>query len=801
MVYPSKNIWLNEGGIRKRGGTTPLDANVMYDIPDPTFNGSGLDDLTAGTVFAHTKTVMFVIQIDATGTPDTFKWMRTGGSWATGVAITGSEQTLEYGFKITLAATTGHTLNDQWSVSITAPEVTGIFDYSLINGNRFIVRSTSDGKIWKNNATTIKTGLVNNKIMSFVQWEDYIIACNGANKPMTWAGTGNATDFTTGVAAQGTITIAGLPVAGETFVIDDQTFTWKDVRTVKGEISIGRLAAVGTITMTGLPVADETFVIDDQTFIWKATRTVTGEVRIGGSTASAITNIVAAVTADLTTVSAEDGVGNTAVITAVLPGTAGNSIVFTEASSNMTMDGSGTLGGTTAGTQNAAGVVTNIVEALNEDMTTVTAADGTGDTVVVTAVTKGTAANSMVFTEASTNMTMNGEGVLGATTAGVKDMLPSDWTGTSYPKQMIIHGTGNSSRVWALGCYLKPNTIYVTPNDDPGGFSDTEVLTFSIPTEDKNGIVGGVEFGDRIMVFGKNKAFVMEDTDIDTNNWGYSAAQWSGGAASHRLIVKTPNDVVCMMDNGEIYSVTAAEEYGDYKSASLSRPSFIHEWIKTYINLAYIDDFHAVYDPVLRAVILFMVRIGKTEVDTALMYFIDRPPDKAWVILDNQVYESGYSAYSSCLVNQSTGIKKIYTGSYNGRVWKLGETNRNDNSNAFISIYKTPLLSFDNVREHKRYDRMKIVSISEGACAATFTWWIDGSLKNSKDIEFSASGDVLGSFILGTSVLGGLNILESSISLGYIGKRIQIEAKSNTANEDFFLSQFLVDFVPLQKRI
>lgn len=801
MVHPSKNVWLNEGGIRKRGGTTPVDTNIMYTIGTPAFYGSGLDDLTAGTVYTYTEAAQYIIQICSTGTPDSFQWYHTGGTLSDPVQITGSAQTLERGFEITFTATTGHTATDYWVINITTPEVTGLFDYTLINGNQFIVRGTSDGKIWKTNATAIKTGLVNNKIVSFIQWEDYIIACNGANKPLYWEGTGGAADFTTGVAAQGTVTISGLPVADETFVVDSQTFTWKDVREKKGEISIGRAAAVGTITMTGLAVADETFVIDDQTFTWKAARSTTGEVRIGGSTASAITNIVAAVNTDLATVSAKDGVGNTAVITAALPGTAGNSIVFTEASSNLTMNGSGTLGGTTAGTQNAAGVVTNIVEALNEDMTTVTAADGAGDTVVVTAATKGTAANSMVFTETSTNMTMNGEGVLGATTAGVKDMLPSDWTGTSYPKQMIIHGRGNSARVWALGCYLKPNTIYVTPNGDPTGFADTEVLTFSIPTENKDGIVGGVEFGDRLLLFGKNRSFLMDDTSVDTDNWGYRASQWSGGAASHRLIIKTPNDVVCMMDNGEIYSVTAAEEYGDYKSASLSRPSFVHEWIKTYINLAYIDDFHGVYDPVLRAINFFMVRIGETEVDTVLMYFIDRPPNKAWVILDNQDYESGYSACSSCLVNQSTGVKKIYTGSFNGRVWKLGETNRNDNSNAFVSTYKTPLLSFDNVREHKRYDRMKIVSIAEGACSAKFTWWIDGVLKNSKDIEFSASGDVLGSFILGTSTLGGLNILESSVNLGYTGKRIQIETKSSTANEDFFLSQFLVDFVPLYKRI
>ena len=582
MVYPSKNIWLNEGGIRKRGGTIPVDTNVMYNISDPTFNGSGLDDLTAGTVFAHTEIVMFIIQIDATGTPDTFKWMRTGGNWTTGVTITGSEQTLEYGFKITFVATTGHTLTDQWSVGITAPEVSGLYDFTLINTNKFILRHTADGKLWKNNTDTIKTGWAVNKIAQFVQYGDMVLVSNGANCPVTWNGSdANAID-----------------------------------------ISPGHIHSI-----------------------------------------------------------------------------------------------------------------------------------------------------------------------------------PTDWTGSNFPSQMIIHGRGNSVRTWALGCPLNPENIYVTTNGNLTDFTQATVLVFDIRTGSRYGVVGGIEFGDRLIVFSKDRAFIMNDDDTNTDNWGYSASQWQGGAASHRLIVKTPNDVVCMMDNGEIYSISAAEKYGDYKAASLTRPSFMHEWIKKYINLSKINDFHAIYDPVLRAIKFFVVRIGKSSIDTVLCYFVDRPPDKAWVILGNQNYESGYSARSSALTEVSTGSLKIYTGSYNGKVWKLGETNRNDNSNAFVSIYKTPLLSFDNVREHKRYDRLKIISIAEGACSATFTWSIDGVIKNSKDIEFTAVGDVLGSFILGTSILGGLNILESSINLGCIGKRIQIEAKSNTANEDFFLSQFLVDFIPLQKRI
>lgn len=83
-----------------------------------TFSGAGLNDLTVGTGFSFGSSVKFIVKIDGTGTPDTFKWSNDGGStWAvTGVNITGSAQTLgAYGITITFAATTGHTLNDQWT--------------------------------------------------------------------------------------------------------------------------------------------------------------------------------------------------------------------------------------------------------------------------------------------------------------------------------------------------------------------------------------------------------------------------------------------------------------------------------------------------------------------------------------------------------------------------------------------------------------------------------------------------------------------------------------------------------------
>ncbi len=107
--------------------------------------------------------------------------------------------------------------------------------------------------------------------------------------------------------------------------------------------------AKGTITMMGLAIADETFTVGAQQFTWKAARGGAGQVTIGATPDAACANIIAAITADLATVTAVRGAGNTVIVTAATAGAAGNNIVLTENSTNMGVDGTGTLGGTIAG--------------------------------------------------------------------------------------------------------------------------------------------------------------------------------------------------------------------------------------------------------------------------------------------------------------------------------------------------------------------------------------------------------------------------------------------------------------------
>ena len=109
--------------------------------------------------------------------------------------------------------------------------------------------------------------------------------------------------------------------------------------------------ARGTITLvTGGATAGEQFVVGTQTFTFQTgARSGTGQVQLASSTTTEGNNIAAAINADIPTVATAARSGATVIVTATVPGPTGNAIPFTESVTNFTMDGSGTLGGTTQG--------------------------------------------------------------------------------------------------------------------------------------------------------------------------------------------------------------------------------------------------------------------------------------------------------------------------------------------------------------------------------------------------------------------------------------------------------------------
>lgn len=123
-----------------------------------------------------------------------------------------------------------------------------------------------------------------------------------------------------------------------------------DVTYAGGYLTPEQCKAKGTITFTGQPTADETMVLNNTTITAKASGATGDQFNIGTSARDTCDNLAAAINAGSeSSVSRAERVGLTVIIEWLDPGTDGNSIVLTEAFSNATADGSGTLGGTQAG--------------------------------------------------------------------------------------------------------------------------------------------------------------------------------------------------------------------------------------------------------------------------------------------------------------------------------------------------------------------------------------------------------------------------------------------------------------------
>jgi len=377
--------------------------------------------------------------------------------------------------------------------------------------------------------------------------------------------------------------------------------------------------------------------------------------------------------------------------------------------------------------------------------------------------------------------------------------VPTDWTTYNNPMQFVKHGRGVSERLWAIGFVDTPYNVYASANGDATDFSDTNVIVTRIETGDGFGIVGGMEFNDNLFCFGKRKTYVIDDSDIDTDNWGYDAAPWEGGVAHWRLLIKTPSDLVAMQEDGEIYSVRAAQEYGDYKLASLTRPSLMHNYIKEYLNLNQIDKFHGIYDPTLRAIKIFCARAGQSQCDTALVYFIDRGPKDGWMIHDNQDNVSGYSACSSNVIRFDSGDYRVYTGGYTGQVWNLEIEDRNDGGELFHAGFKTPVINCGDPRTRKNFKRLWLVVGPVGNFDLEIDWWVDGVKQTGTTMDMSGTAGLLGSFTLGTSLLGGDDVIRQEAILGINGMNIQFEIYNATKNEPFFVNRLMLDYKPLGK--
>jgi hypothetical protein len=367
--------------------------------------------------------------------------------------------------------------------------------------------------------------------------------------------------------------------------------------------------------------------------------------------------------------------------------------------------------------------------------------------------------------------------------------VATSWASDGYPFQGVPH----SNRM----AYINKKGVYLSDIDNAKDASDANVKY--IPIYSESGLVGGYDWGGTLFAFSKTKAYIVDDSDLDPDNWGYREAIWEGGVAHWRLITKAGNNLYLMSDEGFVYTLQAVQATGDYQQVNLTRPAYIDRWIRQNVTKSNVEAFSSVYDRSLRAITYF-VQVGGVNTNTGLKYFIERPPEVAWVPHNNTTQDSGFKASVSTEVRTAIGEYKIYTGDFSGQIWKHEQTEQSDNDLDYNSTVKLKPLNMDNPRMYKHFREGRIRAAASGNFTLTIRVWVDGSRKEDIDLTFAGSGALFGSAILGTSVFASDSIVPVFFDLGYYGFDIQFEILNSTAGQDFFLSELLIDFKEMAAR-
>lgn len=124
----------------------------------------------------------------------------------------------------------------------------------------------------------------------------------------------------------------------------------------KMTVSVGSkafVAAQGTVTMSLTGIAhNETITLGANTITAKTSGASGLQFNRSDTIATALTNLANLINTNTTlnVLFSASATATTCVVTCRQPGVLGNQVTFSESAANTTLDGSGTLGGTTAGT-------------------------------------------------------------------------------------------------------------------------------------------------------------------------------------------------------------------------------------------------------------------------------------------------------------------------------------------------------------------------------------------------------------------------------------------------------------------
>lgn len=377
----------------------------------------------------------------------------------------------------------------------------------------------------------------------------------------------------------------------------------------------------------------------------------------------------------------------------------------------------------------------------------------------------------------------------GATTAALATP-PADWTGAHQP----AFGCNHEGRMWGGGNDNDPHRMYYSLTTNHEDFTSAGAGSISVYPGEGEKLVAAFAFRSAIICFKYPRGIYLIDTsDPTTTNWKVTKINGNLGAAGYGCAVQVEDDVVFVDASGQIRRLSAVNEFGDVGTIGLDDQSKMTAYIRDNLNISQAATWRTVYYARKREVHIACTATGATANNYRLVIDFNQGRPRFRI--------STRDVPICMFLAMRSGLQTLYHGDASGFIWEMDTTTRSKAGVGYASSFQTPHLdlshidpAYGTIKKNGKY--LELVVDPKGNHDLSVDVFWDGIYHETLLFNMGSTGTALGTFVLGTSALGGRQVLNKKRKLTGRGRRISLIGRNNGAAQDFSVAKFYLHFTP-----
>lgn len=378
--------------------------------------------------------------------------------------------------------------------------------------------------------------------------------------------------------------------------------------------------------------------------------------------------------------------------------------------------------------------------------------------------------------------------VLAADGATTSNLLtpPADWTGANQPSWGLIH----EGRLMGGGNLNDPHRLYYSTSTSHEDFTGAGSGSFAIYPGEGERIVGAMSFKGLVILWKYPVGiYVLDTTDPNIANWKVKRLSRAVGGVSPQGAIEVDNDVIFMDATANFHLLSAVQEFGDAAASNITIKNDIYTFIQRNFNLSRLRFAHGVYYSAKREAHFAVSGSSASMNNVRFVIDFNRHDTIRFRYSDRDVCESMW------LRKDATTIQRLVSGDDEGFVWLLDQAAKSKDGLGYAGAWQTPYMDFNwvdprfgTVRKIGQF--LECVAEPKGNWNLTVTVLWDGEAVQNVTFNMGVTGAVLGSFVLGTDMLGGDQILNRKRRIVGSGRRLSIAGVNSGPGEDFSVGHF-----------